>query len=159
MTTPCTFLSRAAFDAREEARRGAIEAWRAAHPGVEGWPQELSDLNKSFFVPGTMWECWWYFDPTDPNDSANGERWLRELEQNPAADRYLSVHYLRDWAKTRPPICVVCPGGSQWVIDAKSSNGTGWVVTGQAPLITCTPSIVVPGYHGFLTAGVFTDPV
>jgi hypothetical protein len=69
---------------------------------------------------------------------------------------FLSVHYWRDWSDKRPPICVVCPNGEWWEVDRKSSNGEGWIVTGELPTITCSPSIVVDGYHGFLRAGEFT---
>jgi hypothetical protein len=31
------------------------------------------------------------------------------------------------------------------------------LVSGDLPKITCTPSIVVNGYHGFLTSGLFTS--
>jgi hypothetical protein len=51
---------------------------------------------------------------------------------------------------------VLTPNGKEWCVDAKSSNGDGWVVTGDPPKITCYPSIVVPDYHGFLREGVFT---
>lgn len=64
--------------------------------------------------------------------------------------QFLSVHYWRDWSAKRPPICVVCPNGETWEIDRKSSNGDGWKVTGDLPNISCTPSIVVHGYHGHL---------
>ncbi len=68
----------------------------------------------------------------------------------------LSIHYWKDWSHIRPPICVVCPNGEQWEIDRKSSNGTGWTVKGEWPNLTCSPSIVVEGYHGFLKDGLFT---
>lgn len=43
--------------------------------------------------------------------------------------------------------------------DRRSSNGDGWNVTGDLPAITCAPSIVVPGYHGYLRDGVFTADI
>lgn len=101
-------------------------------------------------VVGMMWEMPWMASPRrhDPT-----------RERHPAS--YLSVHYYRDWASRRPPICVATPGkrNAQWVVDSKSSNGDGWIVTGDAPNITCSPSIVVDGYHGWLKDGVFSDPV
>jgi len=94
--------------------------------------------------PGAMWLCPWMFDPSKDTMNPDGSNWL-------------SIHYVKDHSKNRPPIQVRCPNGSVWVIDQKSSNGTGWIVTGEVPNITCSPSIVVPGYHGFLRDGVFTD--
>jgi hypothetical protein len=115
--------------------------------------------DRRVFTPGMAWYCPWIFDPLD------------ELKLLTAPDRrrvpmitaerrgelgYLSEHYWRDWASSRAPICVTCPNGEQWEIDRKSGNGTGWTVTGALPLITCSPSIVVEGYHGFLREGEFT---
>jgi len=110
--------------------------------------------DRRIFVPGMAWYQPWYFDPS-------GERERRGLHvMVPLADKgrsgFLSPHYWRDWADKRPPICVVCPNGEWWEIDRKSSNGDGWAVTGDLPNITCAPSIVVEGYHGFLRDGEFT---
>lgn len=106
------------------------------------------------FVPGMAWFMDWYFDPTGERERT-GKNVMFKL-----ADRgklgHLSIHYWRDWSDKRPPICVVCPNGEWWEIDRKSSNGDGWVVTGDLPNITCSPSIVVHGYHGFLRNGEFT---
>lgn len=94
-----------------------------------------------YFGPGAMWFCPWYYDPKDPSDAIKG---------------FCSIHYMQDWSTKRPPIMVICPDGSHWCPDQKSSNGTGWTVTGEAPNITCNPSIVVKNYHGYLRDGVFT---
>lgn len=105
------------------------------------------------FTPGMGWYCPWNFDPADPN------RWRARYGSNteggvypckPGNTNYLSAHYWRDHAATRPPICVVLPNGEQWEIDRKSSNGEGWTVTGEWPLLSATPSIAARGYHGFL---------
>lgn len=112
------------------------------------------DAGKEFLlgapVPGMMWEMPWIAAP---------KRYDPSRDMHPRS--YLSVHYYRDWAAKRPPICVATPGtrAAQWCIDSKSSNGDGWVVTGDAPLLTCSPSIVVDGYHGFLQNGIFTPPL
>ena len=71
----------------------------------------------------------------------------------------LSPHYESTWKEKRPPLQVVCPNGKEWCVDAISSNGDGWVVTGEPPSITCSPSIAVPGYHGFLQNGIFTADI
>jgi hypothetical protein len=96
--------------------------------------------------PGDMWFCTWYFDPENPEDRKY------RLEHD-----FLSIYYRNEYYKTRAPIAVVCPDRSVWIVDQKSSNGEGWQVLGEAPIITCTPSIVVPGYHGFLRDGIFTE--
>jgi len=106
------------------------------------------------FTPGMGWLNPWHYDPTGERERAG----LHVMHKH--ADRgkthFLSVHYWNDWSDIRAPIIVVCPNGEQWEIDRKSSNGNGWVVIGEWPYITCTPSIVVPGYHGFLKDGEFT---
>jgi hypothetical protein len=110
--------------------------------------------DRRIFTPGMGWPNPWYYDHT-------GERERHGLHvMFKVGDRgngeFLSKHYWRDWADKRDPLTVVCPNGATWEIDRKSSNGTGWIVTGDWPNLTCTPSIVVPGYHGFLRDGEFT---
>lgn len=94
--------------------------------------------------PGDMYYCSWYFDP---GKDSREELW----------PSMYSKYYIEEYSKYRSPIIVVCPNGSTWMVDQKSNNGEGWQVAGEAPKITCTPSILVSGYHGFLTDGVFTD--
>lgn len=106
------------------------------------------------FVPGTGWFTAWVFDP-----AGDGGRRMMIAGRDAANASYLSIHYWRDWADKRPPICIVGPSGEEWEIDRKSSNGDGWKVTGEWPNITCEPSIVLKGYHGFLRAGVFSAPI
>lgn len=171
--TTCVYLDPAQYREREEERRSAIEKWRADHSEPDGWPSELLALNALYFPPGTMWSCPWYHDPASEGAAAKAEEMVAKMAghetQHPRhAEGYrwhLSIHYWRDWAKVRTPICVVCPGGSHWMPDQVSSNGSGWTVTGTAPRITCTPSIWVSQgegpreYHGWLNDGVFSPPV
>jgi len=128
-----------------------MEKARRALPAPDCYPA-------NFYAPGSMWFCPWYHDPESPEDIGFLEGRLKQAEQN-GKNSFLSVHYLRDWARKRPPITVMCPNGREWLIDQVSSNGTGWTVTGEAPLITAMPSIVVPGYHGWLKDGIFTDDI
>lgn len=106
-------------------------------------------------APGSMWLCPWYHDPASPDAPDKRARALEAIKAGKKT--YLSRYYWEDWADKRPPICVICPDGSHWVVDARSSNGEGWKVTGSAPLITCDPSILVPNYHGYLRDGKFTE--
>jgi hypothetical protein len=133
MPTPVRLLTTAEFDARE-ARRMA-----------EG----LTFLEA--FGPGAMYHCPWYHDPADAEDMA-------DLDLGHHAG-FLSSHYLTTWARKRSPLMVLTPNGRMWCVDQVSTNGTGWIVTGDAPIITAMPSIVVPGYHGWLRDGVFSDDI
>ncbi len=96
--------------------------------------------------PGMCWFMPWVHDPADPRDMA--ERAV-QLE-SPDRKGILSPHYWRDWSDKRQPLMVVCPNRAMWCVDQWSSNGTGWTVKGEAPALVVTPSIVVPGYHGWL---------
>lgn len=53
-------------------------------------------------------------------------------------------------------LMVQTPGGP-WAIDSGAKGGGRWTRTGDAPRITARPSILMPGYHGFLTDGVLED--
>lgn len=114
--------------------------------------------DRRVFVPGMAWYEPWYHCPAGWEYS--GRQMIPNRPDN-INDRagFLSPHYWSDWADKRPPIAVVCPNGEVWEIDRWSSNGTGWKVEGELPRITCSPSIVVEGYHGFLRHGLFTADV
>lgn len=101
------------------------------------------------FTPGMAWHQPWYYDPTGARQRS-GKHVMCEKDSP-----FLSVHYWRFWSDKRAPICIVGPDGSWWEIDRKSKNGTGWLVTGELPKITCQPSIVLTNYHGYLTNGEF----
>lgn len=106
------------------------------------------------FTPGMVWPQPWCFDPTGERERT-GKHVMFKAERKGTLG-FLSPHYWRDWSDKRPPLSIVCPNGEVWEIDRKSSNGDGWVVSGEFPNITCSPSIVVNGYHGFLRDGEFT---
>lgn len=112
--------------------------------------------NPAFLTPGMGWFQPCYFDPANPNARDEDEGGIYPCARgNP----FLSIHYWQTWASVRPPICIVGPNGKHWEIDRKSSNGSGWTVTGEWPNLTCSPSIVLDGYHGFLRDGEFTPDV
>lgn len=52
---------------------------------------------------------------------------------------------------------VVLPDGEHWFVDGPAINGGGWTRTGDVPRITARPSILTPGYHGYLTDGFLED--
>lgn len=153
----CKLLSRQEFKEREQARHDAIEASRkAANDPNLLLPEHYQE---NWFEPGTMYECPWYHDPQDPRDNIDRKHALERIERGELRKSFLSDMYWRDWSDKRAPITVFCPNGKLWCIDQVSKNGDGWTVTGTAPNVTCHPSIVVPGYHGYLQNGVFTNDV
>ena len=119
---------------------------------ARGWYRN----DRRMFLPGMAWLQTWYFDPSGERQAAGKYTMFKRAPDDPNQRGLLSAHYWRDWSGKRSPICVVCPNGETWEIDRWSSNGTGWTVTGDLPNITCSPSIVVEGYHGFLQNGEFT---
>jgi hypothetical protein len=128
---------------------------------ADGQPGTVTLWDRS---PGMMWSTPWYHDPVGRKRVCNvadlRARWPRGVK----AESHLSSFYWHDHAEKRAPLTVICPNGREWTVDAVSSNGAGWEVRGEPPLITCSPSIAVPGYHGWLGSngappGHFTDDV
>ena len=113
--------------------------------------------DRKILTPGMAWEMAWVYDPSGQRQAAGKNVMISSPDA--ANKTHLSIHYWKDWAHIRPPICVVCPNFELWEIDRKSSNGEGWVVTNPGPLMTCHPSIVVPGYHGWLKNGEFSPDI
>lgn len=82
--------------------------------------------------------------------------------------RPLSPEYARDWEGKRMPLVVMIParrtGGEEpagwpFCVDTNATDSDhGWVVTGEAPLISVSPSVHAVGvYHGWLIDGVISD--
>lgn len=163
MTVKLRFISEPLRRDIQRKRFAAIELWRIENgwkSGDEGpaFPPEFAKCDP-FWLPGMIWECPWYFDPANPEHAVRREKALARPESDYRAgnpNRFLSLHYWRDWSHLRPPLNVVCPNGAEWMVDQVSSNGTGWSVTGEPANLTCSPSIAATGYHGFLQGGQFT---
>jgi hypothetical protein len=168
----CRLYSREEFREREDGRREAHEKWRkenvAPEPG-QPWTEEQRAIDRLYIPAGSMWFCHWYHDPEKPEDLEKVDRRIADLLAEPNAPHHLSIHYWQSWARIRPPICVVCPDFRHWVVDSKSTNGTGWTVMGEAPKLVCSPSIWTSmsnpaSYHGYLgqngaPPGWFSNPV
>lgn len=150
--TRCFLIPPDEFAARNDARLEAIRVLQAKFAPLP-WeeqcklPEVAALFWPNYFGAGAMWFCPWYYDPAAPEQEAERPRGI------------LSDFYWRDWADKRPPLMVVTPALREWCVDQIASNGPGWTVTGDAPRITCAPSIDVPGYHGFLRDGVFSPPL
>ncbi len=49
------------------------------------------------------------------------------------------------------------PDGHDWFMDGPSRDGGHWERRGSPPNITANPSILSPGYHGWLNNGILSD--
>lgn len=104
------------------------EGWRRPDTGeVIAW--DLFGI-----TPGAMWDAFWMGDDYRGPDGLH--------------------------------LTVQLPDGLPWAVDGPTSNSTpehrrGWTRTGDPkavpPTVSATPSILTPGYHGFLTNGHLTS--
>lgn len=158
----CHFLDRDQYYKANRDRmalgraRGKDKQWLESNNSNYGWAR-LDEI----VAPCAMWYCDWLFDPANVEHNARREVALAAIRGGTfiRTTSYLSRFYWTQWSDKRPPISVLCPNGKEWCVDAASNNGDGWVVGGDPPEITCSPSIQVPGYHGFLRNGVFTPNI
>jgi hypothetical protein len=108
-----------------------------------------------------------------------GAMWLDNRTDLPLQEPWRFGRNSVENLKRRKPLWVKLPGELLFLIDGRAYDtkyvgkplgswgpddyklgyhGEGWTVTGEPPLITCSPSIHFPGYyHGFLTTGVVSD--
>ena len=136
--------------------------WELANGGIGLCPNE--DLKKDPRWP-THCACGYEFLPDDywqhnyqvlyRRDEGN-DLWLLSEVQ---AGAMWNADWLTDQYKGPDGLCLVVrtPGGD-WTIDGPSWHlgvrGPGWTRTGIPPRITVSPSILQPGYHGWLRDGV-----
>lgn len=99
--------------------------------------------------------------PPQPNfceDLEVGDCWF-ETPISETHRRYL----LAPEHAARRPLVVRMPGPVHFAvygptIGDRGIGPSGWVVTGEPPAISLTPSVHCPGvYHGYITDGVITD--
>jgi len=115
----------------------------------------LAETKEERKRPGAMW-----YDPTKP------EVWKVLIESDLRAGKMVdfSDEYIRDWLGKRSPLMVRLPNGFEFCLDWKASHAgnSGWVVSGEAPNITTSPSInMFPkdsgGWHGYIRNGAIDD--
>lgn len=154
MTCAVRLLSVEEYRAKEKARHDALDQHRREVGDELALPKRF--YRSRWFEPGDAHFCPWYYNPANPKPNRmNVAACIAQAEANGGRGSFLSIHYLRNWADKRPPINVFCPNGREWLIDQCSSNGDGWTVSSIEPL-NVAPSILLPGYHGFLQAGRLT---
>lgn len=114
------------------------------------WPCRLLPERPANPQPGDMW----------PRPDLVGGDWVGGY-----CSELLSPEYARGHLGKRAPLEVFLPSGDEWIVDAREVHdgqlgARGWTVTGEAPALTVSPSILVRGrstYHGFLQNGVLSD--
>lgn len=139
--------------------------WPENDAGYHGWGGEPSKYPKDDpRWPVTCERCDYVFVETDEWQENWQQHWVDvadvtrrwPLRQAPAGAMFYS-----DWNPHKGPdgrslsVCLPPNGGdNSWCIDAPATQGGGhWTRSGTPPLITATPSILTPHYHGFLTDG------
>lgn len=92
-------------------------------------------------------------------EAADGRRaWVHPAHgRKPTPGAMFDTHWRPELRKEDGlAISVVCPDGTVWCMDDEATSGGFWTREGTVPKITANPSILTPGYHGFLRNGVLT---
>lgn len=116
------------------------------------WPSKCDHCGAPF-APSDAWQVF-YEGVYARADGAPGEHYLRSLTPGAMYDATWLDHQRGPDGRS---LILQLPDGRPWHIDGPSTNGNGWTRTGEAPRITARPSILTPGYHGWLTDGVLTS--
>jgi hypothetical protein len=120
------------------------------------WPSKCEKCDY-VFTDADNWQifCDWIYQNTDTGEEVA----FRDL---PVGAMYDSDWYPPDY---RGPdglaLTVILPDKTPWVIDGYASGPPrvphAWTRTGIPPKVSASPSILTPGYHGWLKDGVLTD--
>lgn len=146
---------------------------------------EAAAVRSGLTFPTKCDGCTYVFDDQDPRQRFVAQLWTGpfdlelELRQAPAGAMWFAP-WMADYARGPDgrTLVVRLPGGRDWVVDSRASNCTRkddaahrcWVRVGEPPNVTvgkgtdpaatCSAgggSIQVPGWHGFLRAGVLLE--
>lgn len=168
MTYRIKFLDRETYARLEKQRLDEIHDWLRAYPNWmnnsvgPNWPTERSRISYDVVPPGSLWECWWEFNPDKKAQQLRRDRALKSIYEGSWQDQNqtLSSQYWLNWSHKRPPVRVKTPNGVIWSIDFVASSGPGWTVSdcnrGDYGSITVSPSVCVKGYTGHLLMGQFS---
>lgn len=115
------------------------------------WPRACERCGRAFADDDT-WQVF-YDDIYVRADGAPGEYSIRSLPPGAMYDATWLDHMRGPDGRS---LILMLPDGRPWHIDGPSTNGNGWTRTGDAPRVTARPSILTPGYHGWLTDGVLS---
>lgn len=104
------------------------------------------------------------YHPTEPETLQVGDVYPFPVDSAHCSRQYLERN------SGRPPLIVVLPCGTRFLVDRALRDGDGWDVSGPPERLTVSPSISVltrsdaqrpdeRGWHGYLRDGVLTDDV
>lgn len=134
----------------ERSDHPVIESVELDDLGDEPWPTHCDSCGMEF---GFSHCQRWYDQMFCAED---GREWpIRELP--PGAIFHASWRDDVDKPKDGKAWAVILPDRQTWYIDSEPNNGGRWIRSGEPPLLTVSPSILTPGYHGFLKNGILTD--
>ncbi len=88
-------------------------------------------------------------------DSRSEDLWI--LANVPVGAMWNADWMTEKWNGPDGRCLIVKTPGGDWIIDGPSNNGAGWQRRGTPPLISVTPSILMPKYHGWLTDGFLVE--
>ena len=120
------------------------------------WPSRSDPL-----WPNRCDSCEYTFQPEDMWQIAHDTYYRREDTSEEWLFRSLPAGAMFDawWLPWKGPdeqsLTLVLPDGIPWHIDGPCTGSPRrpWSRTGVPPIVTARPSILTPGYHGFLTDG------
>lgn len=108
--------------------------------------------------PSVCDHCSYTFEPTDEWQLFQEMIFVRKDtgEEMTLRDCPPGAMWDASWYDEKGPdgksLVVRTPGGD-WHVDGEAKGGGGWTRTGEVPLLTVTPSILQPSYHGWLREG------
>jgi hypothetical protein len=121
------------------------------------WPTKCERCSRPFDEKD-HWQvfCDWIFMNTETGEEVK----FRDL---PVGAMYNTHWYGADMRGADGlSLTIILPDRTPWCIDGYASNNgqrepRAWSRTGTPPKVTASPSIMTPGYHGWLRDGVLTD--
>lgn len=134
------------------------------HGSTHTWPPPANPPLDDPRWPSAC-ECGYVFQPKDKcqtnlvrlfRRSDTGDLLL--LRDAPPGAMWNADYYPEEWRGSDGHTLVVVTPAGEWVVDGPSSNGTGaWKRSGVPPMVTAHPSILMPGYHGWLRDGTLVE--
>jgi hypothetical protein len=123
------------------------------------WPKMCDRCKQYAFVDDDRWQVFvdWRFRNTETGEIVN----FRNLQVGAMYDCHWYGKDMR--GPDGKALVVILPDRTPWCIDGCAHPPgqppvmPAWTRTGTPPNVSASPSILTPGYHGWLKDGVLTD--